>query len=111
MVMPEIPDVELVGAVHSRARATGLPQEQLPISPRRCFSSLEGALDATPADAVLVTTTLPGHAPITRAALDAGLHVLVEKPFTDPLESAQDLVDLSARKGSTLLVSQHFPFS
>ncbi|TMD16778.1 MAG: Gfo/Idh/MocA family oxidoreductase [Chloroflexi bacterium] len=110
MVIPEIPEVELVGVVDSDARAIGLLQEQLPISPRRCFSSLEGALDATPADAVLVTTTLPGHAPITRAALDAGLHVLVEKPFTDTLECAQELVDLAAAKGSTLMVSQNYRF-
>jgi len=67
-------------------------------------------VDATQPDAVLVTTTLPGHAPITRAALEAGLPVLCEKPFTDTLEVAKELVDLAAAKGVTLMVSQNYRF-
>src|SRR5438876_8537858 len=31
-------------------------------------------------DLVLVLTSMPAHGPITRAALQAGKHVLVEKP-------------------------------
>ncbi len=110
LVMPEVPGVELVGCVDSDPAALALLQEELPISRQRCFQSLEQAVDATRPDAVLVTTTLPGHAPVTRAALQAGLHVLCEKPFTDTLEVAQELVDLAAAKGVTLMVSQNYRF-
>jgi len=54
--------------------------------------SLDEAIDATRPEALLITTTLGSHAALTRAALDAGLHVLVEKPFVETLERAQALV-------------------
>jgi len=110
MVIPEIDDVELVACVDSDAQALALLQKQMGISGGRCFSSLEAALDAFGADAVLNTTTLPGHAPVTRAALEAGLHVLVEKPFAETLECAQELVELAAARGVTLMVSQNYRF-
>jgi len=87
-----------------------LLQKQMGISSGRCFSSLQAALDAFGADAVLNTTTLSGHAPVTRAALEAGLHVLVEKPFAETLECAQELVELAAARGVTLMVSQNYRF-
>ena len=37
--------------------------------------------------------------PICRAALEAGKHVLCEKPFTVSLEQARELVDLAASTG------------
>jgi predicted dehydrogenase len=109
-VVPEVPEVELVGCVDSDPRALDLLQKQLPFAAQRCFRSLDQALDATQPDAVLVTTSLPGHAPITRAALEAGLPVLCEKPFSDTLEVAKELVDLAAAKGVTLMVSQNYRF-
>jgi predicted dehydrogenase len=110
LVVPEVPEVELVGCVDSDPRALALLQEQFPISPQKCFSSLDEALDATEPDAVLVTTTLAGHAPITKAALEAGLPVLCEKPFTDKLDCARELVDLAAANGVMLMVSQNYRF-
>ena len=109
-VVPEVPDVELAGCVDSNPAALALFQEQFAISPDKCFSSLDQALDATQPDAVLVTTTLPAHAPIARAALEAGFPVLCEKPFTDTLEGAEELVDLAAAKGVMLMVSQNYRF-
>jgi predicted dehydrogenase len=109
-VIPEVPGVELVGCVDSDARALALTQQLTSMGPDRCFSSLEAALEATRPDAVLNTTTLPGHAPISTAALEAGAHVLVEKPFTDSLDCAKELVELAAAKGRTLMVSQNYRF-
>ena len=110
LVVPEVREVELVGCVDSDPAALALLEEQFPISPQKCFTSLDQALEATRPDAVLVTTTLEGHAPITKAALEAGLPVLCEKPFTDTLDCAQELVDLAAAKGVTLMVSQNYRF-
>jgi predicted dehydrogenase len=59
---------------------------------------------------VLVTTTLPGHAPVTQAALEAGLHALVEKPFVATLEVARQLVQLAAAQRRMLMVSQNYRF-
>jgi predicted dehydrogenase len=110
LVVPKVPNVELVGCVDSDPAALALLRQQSQISADKCFSSLDQALDATGPDAVLVTTTLDGHAPITQAALEAGLPVLCEKPFTDTLECAQELVDLAAANGVMLMVSQNYRF-
>lgn len=46
-------------------------------------------------DAVLVLTSMPEHGPFTRAALEAGKHVLVEKPMAVSLKEAAELVELA----------------
>jgi predicted dehydrogenase len=55
-------------------------------------------------DAVLVVTPTPTHYPIAREALRAGKHVLVEKPFTETLEQAEELKRLAEDRGRTLTV-------
>lgn len=109
LVIPEVREVELVGCVDSDARALELSRHQFGVAPQQCFSSLDQALQTQP-DAVLITTTLPGHAPVAKAALEAGLHVLVEKPFANTLESASELVRMAAAKRLTLMVSQNYRF-
>jgi predicted dehydrogenase len=49
-------------------------------------------------DVVYVATPHPFHAPNAIAALEAGKHVLVEKPFTINAAEAQQVMDLAARK-------------
>jgi predicted dehydrogenase len=54
-------------------------------------------------DVVLVLTSMNEHGPLAIEALRAGKHVLVEKPMSTALESADKLVEL-ARRGPGLLV-------
>jgi predicted dehydrogenase len=44
-------------------------------------------------DLVLVLTSMQEHGPVTRAALEAGKHVLVEKPMAVTLDGLQHLVE------------------
>jgi predicted dehydrogenase len=55
-------------------------------------------------DAVSVVTTTPAHFAIARDFLEAGAHVLVEKPITETVEQAQGLIDIAARVGRILQV-------
>ena len=55
-------------------------------------------------DAVSVVTTTPAHFAIARDFLEAGAHVLVEKPITENVEQAQALIDIAARRGRILQV-------
>ena len=55
-------------------------------------------------EAVVVATPTATHHAIAAAALEAGKHVLVEKPMTASLEEADDLMALAARKGRVLQV-------
>ena len=47
-------------------------------------------------DVVLVLTSMNEHGPLTKAALEAGRHVLVEKPMATSLEEAAELLELVA---------------
>ena len=58
------------------------------------------ALVADPeVDVVYVSTPHPLHAAGARLVLDAGKHVLVEKPFTLNAREAQEIADLAAARG------------
>jgi predicted dehydrogenase len=109
-VIPEVPEVDLVGYVDPDPGALARLRDALAVGPERCFLTLEHAIEATKPEAVLVTATLPGHAPVTRAALGRGLHVLVEKPFAETLDVARQLVDLAATREKVLMVSQNYRF-
>lgn len=54
-------------------------------------------------DLVYVSTPHPFHYPNARLALEAGKHVLVEKPFTLNAEEARQLVSLAADRGLLVL--------
>jgi predicted dehydrogenase len=55
-------------------------------------------------DAVSIATPTPLHHPIASACLDAGLHVLVEKPITTTVAEAEDLIRVAAARGRVLQV-------
>jgi predicted dehydrogenase len=109
-VIPDIKEVELVGYVDTDPNALDVLREEVKVPAGQCFESLKQAIAATQPQAVLITTALPGHVPVTTAALDAGLHVLVEKPFAPSLGAAQQLVGMAAAKGLVLMVSQNYRF-
>ncbi len=58
-------------------------------------------------DLVVVCTPPGTHVSFTRAALDAGKHVLVEKPFTPTSAEADDLVRRARERGRLLCVYQN----
>ena len=60
----------------------------------------------------LVYNGLPpsGHARWTIAALEAGKHVLCEKPFAMNAAEAQAMVDTAARTGKVLVEAYHYRF-
>jgi predicted dehydrogenase len=111
-IIPAVPEVEAVGLVDPEPAAFDLLRRHIDVDDSRCFTTLAEAIDSTRPDAAVITASLAAHEPLTRAALTAGLHVLCEKPFTDDLACAKELVDLAAARGLTLMVSQnyrHFP--
>jgi predicted dehydrogenase len=63
------------------------------------FRDLFGAVDAV---SIVVPTRL--HYTVSRACLQHGLHVLVEKPFTERLPQADSLIRLAAEKDLILQV-------
>jgi len=58
----------------------------------------EEVLRSGEVDVVLVLTSMPEHARLSRLALEAGKHVLVEKPLATKLSDARDLVALARQQ-------------
>lgn len=79
---------------------TGLPE-------KACYPTLEAALDATPSDAVVVTTSPAAHAALILTSLAAGRHVLTEKAFTIGLVDAERCVAEAERRHRKLMVVQN----
>ena len=63
------------------------------------------------ADALIVASPTAFHAGLATAALEAGKHVLVEKPIAATLAEADALIALAAAKGRVLQVGQLERFS
>src|SRR3989442_5985545 len=109
-IIPGVKAVKHVGCVDVNPQALALATAQAGIPPDRCFTSLDAALEATKPEAVLVTTVLPGHVPIARAALEAGKHVLVQKPFSPRRVHPRYLVELAPRRGKVFMMTSNHHF-
>jgi predicted dehydrogenase len=51
------------------------------------------------------------HAPLTIAALDAGKHVLCEKPLAPTPQEIRQMIEARDRSGKLLMTAQHFRFT
>lgn len=62
-------------------------------------------------DAVAVITPVWTHYELTKAALENGKHVFVEKPFTSNTAQGEELIDLAQRKDLRIMVDYTFLFT
>src|ERR1700704_3287049 len=62
-------------------------------------------------DAVAVITPVWTHYELTKAALENGKHVFVEKPFTSDSAQAEELIELAAKKNLKIMVDHTFLFT
>ena len=84
---------------------------------RRTMSAQHGVLTVSDwhellgqVDLVSICSPAVTHAEIVRAFLNAGAHVLVEKPIATTIEEANDLVALAAKTGLVLTVGHQERF-
>ena len=64
-----------------------------------------------PLDAVSVVSPIPLHHPMTLAALDAGKHVLCEKPFALDQIQAREMWQRAESTGLTTMIGHEFRFA
>lgn len=105
------PWYETAAVVDVRKEALAEAAGRLQLPETALFTDLSRALREAPADAVLVNTPSELHGEQSRAAIDAGLHVLVAKPITNDYEQAVALVELAAEKNVTLSVGQQMRYN
>ena len=61
--------------------------------------------------AIAIATPVPTHFEIAKRALEAGKHVLLEKPLTSTSEQGRALIDLAARHKLVLMVGHVFEYN
>jgi predicted dehydrogenase len=66
---------------------------------------------STDVDAVAIVTPVWTHYELTKAALENGKHVFVEKPFTSDSAQAEELINLAAKKNLKIMVDHTFLFT
>ena len=95
----QIEGCELVGVVDAREEARNKVAQELATRPLADYRELLGHVDA-----VSVVTQTPAHFAIARDFLEAGTHVLVEKPITETAAEARELIDLARARKRVLQV-------
>ncbi|HEY8053999.1 MAG TPA: Gfo/Idh/MocA family oxidoreductase [Steroidobacteraceae bacterium] len=90
---------ELVAVVDSRAQAREQVAGEVKARALSDYRELLGQVDA-----VSIVTPTPTHFAVARDFLEAGAHVLVEKPVTETPAEARELIALAARVGRVLQV-------
>lgn len=75
----------------------------------RLATGLEAVLDDL--DAVVIATPPGSHAGLAMQAIQAGRHVLVEKPLTTSVDEARTLVDSALTQGVHLMVGHTFEYN
>jgi predicted dehydrogenase len=74
-------------------------------------SDYRALLASDEVDAVVVATPVSTHTPLTREALLAGKHVLLEKPIAASSAEATELGALAAQRGLVLMVGHTFVYN
>jgi UDP-N-acetylglucosamine 3-dehydrogenase len=76
----------------------------------KAFTSYEELLKSGEVEAVSVCTPNYLHAPITIAALQAGVHVLCEKPMATSKEEAEAMIKAAKQSGKKLMIAHNQRF-
>jgi predicted dehydrogenase len=102
------PDTELVAVVNHRPESMAVFAAEFGI-PRQ-YANIADSLQAGDVDALIISTPNYLHAPETIAALEAGVHVMVEKPMAMNAAEAEAMLAASRQAGKLLMVAHCWRF-
>lgn len=91
------------------------PERLAPLARRypqcRVETDFDALLAADDIAAIAICTPVRTHHPLAIAALEAGKHVLIEKPLAHSAESASEIVELARERGLVLQVDHTFVYN
>lgn len=100
-VYTELLDARLVGVVDQDERRSRLIGDNLGVP---AYSTMDELIDRQAPEAVSIVVPTSLHYEVAKAAMEAGIHVLVEKPVTTRPDEAEELLKLAAEKNLVLQV-------
>jgi predicted dehydrogenase len=89
--------------LYEAAKKYGIPK-------KHCFTSLDDAMDAAEADALLDVAPQQFRKEICRKAIERGLDVLAEKPMADSIENAKTIEACAQKHGRILMIAQNYRY-
>ena len=96
-ILSELPEVELVAVVDTEPKSRQVIEENYGTPGFQNYQDIFGKVDVA---VVAVPTGL--HYPIAKDLLNAGIHVLLEKPCANNLDHARELFKIAEERGLTL---------
>jgi len=95
----EMPNVNLMGVFDTNFLQAQHVANELSINH---YSSLDELIQEV--DAVSIAASTPAHYKLAKHCLENGIHVLIEKPITENLKQAQELIDIAKQQQVILQV-------
>jgi predicted dehydrogenase len=77
----------------------------------RLCTSVDEFFSISELDAIAIATPVASHYELAKRALESRRHVWLEKPMTEKVSQAEELIDLSQRAEKTLLVDHTFVYT
>jgi predicted dehydrogenase len=103
-------DVRSVGCVDPAPSARDWIKIHFPELSHACYEDLENALKNIKADAAIISSPPAFHATHAIMVLEAGLAVMIEKPFATSLSEGARIVETSRRTGCPVMVGQNYRY-
>ncbi len=97
--LSRFPDVELVGILDAEPTRAASLAKKFRTRPAYSLQALLPTIEAA-----IIATPTPTHFQLTRDCLTAGVHCLVEKPLSNTIEEAEQLIALASPGGKVLQV-------
>jgi predicted dehydrogenase len=101
----DMTDVDLVALAGMEADALQRLGDHYNVSKEHRYSNWQDLVDHAQVDLLSIAAPTTLHAPIAVAALDAGIHVLSEKPLAENADAARVMVEAAERNDRVLDVS------
>ncbi|WP_289036109.1 Gfo/Idh/MocA family oxidoreductase [uncultured Roseibium sp.] len=107
-------DYQLVaGALSSDAARSKASGAELGLAPERCYADYNEMAQAEAAradgiEAVAIVTPNHMHFPVAKAFLEAGIHVICDKPLTSTLKDAEALAEGAGNAGRLFVLTHNY---
>lgn len=102
--------VQVVGYVDINPAHLTAIQDEFGIDASNCFTDLGEAIQSLNPDGVLLVTPPQFHAQQAIQAMQAGCHVLTEKPLAPTRQECLDIIATSKATGKIVMVAQNYRY-
>lgn len=102
--------LEVLGVVDINRQILDKACDELEIPQSMRFETIDNAVEVTGAEVATVCAANPAHTLCLHQCLDAGVHVMIEKPMVETLKDAKAVMQKAEAKGLKIAVAQNYRY-